>query len=118
MRGNKKILIVDDEPSILQSLHSIHSNEFGSIIDTASSGEEAISKILDSNDYRVVVSDFHMPNGNGLELLQNMISNNIRSYFILFSSSDDIKEHDLHQKVIHIEKPNIQKLIDTLEILP
>lgn len=118
MKESKKILIVDDEPSILQSLKSIITKQFDIIVEQAASGQEAIDKLGESQDYHIVVSDFNMPNGNGLELFHFMHSNNIKSYFVLFSAYEEMKEHQIHNKVIHVEKPNIQKLLDTLEILP
>jgi YesN/AraC family two-component response regulator len=115
---SRKILIVDDEPSIISSLYSIISKNFNFDIHTASSGEEAISLLGENKkNYHLIISDYHMPNGSGLDLLKFIDSANIKSFFIMFSSSDEIKQHELHPKAIHIEKPDVQKLIDTISIL-
>lgn len=84
----------------------------------ASSGEEAIFILGEGpKDYHLIISDYHMPNGTGLDLLKFIDSYNIKSFFIMFSSTEDLKSHDLHRKAIHVEKPNIQKLIETIGIL-
>ena len=54
----EKILLVDDEPAILQGYQRILHREFQ--IDTAASGAEALNK-LETETYAVVVSDMRMP---------------------------------------------------------
>lgn len=118
MEKTRKILIVDDEPSILHSLQAIISKNYNYEIKVASSGEEAISILGEEpKNYHLIISDFHMPNGTGLDLLKFIDNYNIKSFFIMFSSSEELIGHDLHHKAIHIEKPNIQKLIETIDIL-
>ena len=64
-----KILLVDDEPRILSSL-TRGLNEFGyDEVQTARDGDEAIRMIKNTADLAVIVSDFHMPGMNGIELL-------------------------------------------------
>lgn len=68
MKKNKiKILIVDDEVELLKMLEE----EFASrehAVTTATSGKEAIAKIQKSLP-EVILCDYKMPNGNGLEVL-------------------------------------------------
>ncbi|HEC24658.1 MAG TPA: sigma-54-dependent Fis family transcriptional regulator [bacterium] len=61
-----KILIVDDEQSIVYVLEKLLENEFS--IDTASDGEEAISYI-EQNEYLAVFLDIRIPKINGMEVL-------------------------------------------------
>jgi diguanylate cyclase (GGDEF)-like protein len=64
-----KILIVDDEINILQSMKRQLRGKF--IIDVAQGGEEALALINNSDsEYAVVVSDMNMPGISGLELLE------------------------------------------------
>jgi sigma-B regulation protein RsbU (phosphoserine phosphatase) len=65
-----KILLVDDEPLLLQGLRRTLKKRFD--IETASSGREALGRISANNSYAVVVSDYSMPGMNGLELLSKV----------------------------------------------
>ena len=71
----KTILIVDDEPRLLQSIHAglkIHSTSFK--VATALNGEEAVN-LLASTPIDLVITDLKMPVMDGFELLTH-ISNN------------------------------------------
>ena len=63
----KRILIIDDEPSIRKVL-AAHLTHDGYEVDTAKDGGEGISKI-DSAQFHAVVTDLRMPNIGGLEVL-------------------------------------------------
>ena len=62
------ILIVDDEPSILKSLHGLLTDE-GFLVTTASNGYEAL-KIIDSESPDLVLLDIWMPGIDGIETLK------------------------------------------------
>jgi len=64
------ILIVDDEPSILKSLHGLLSDE-GFAVTTASNGYEAL-KIIDSESPDLVLLDIWMPGIDGIETLKEI----------------------------------------------
>ncbi len=62
------ILLVDDEPIILKSFTSdLKDAEY--LVDTASSGKEAIEKIQ-KNDYNLVVTDLMMEGLDGIQVLK------------------------------------------------
>ncbi len=61
-----KILIVDDEQSLVYVLKKLLEDEF--IIDTASDGEEALSYIK-QNEYFAIFLDIRIPKINGMEVL-------------------------------------------------
>ena len=65
-----KILLVDDEPNILNSYRRTLRKTFD--IDVASSGDEALKTIEQGKKYAVIVTDMQMPNMNGLELLKKV----------------------------------------------
>jgi DNA-binding NtrC family response regulator len=67
---NKKILVVDDEPRIVNSLEVILS-EKGYVVSKASSGNEAIELIRKDN-YSIVIADLILPGMTGLELLKTL----------------------------------------------
>jgi len=66
---NKKILIVDDSSSI-RALLRFHLTGAGYTVEEASDGEEAKEKLLKIPDFRLVITDLHMPRMNGLELIE------------------------------------------------
>lgn len=71
---NPSILIVDDEPTILQSLSGILSDE-GFTVATASNGYEALKRIeVDAPD--LVLLDIWMPGIDGIEALKEIKKNN------------------------------------------
>ncbi len=63
----KKVLFVDDEPNVLQSIRRSLRKSFD--VDTAEGGEEALSKMEANGGYAVIVSDMRMPGMNGVEFL-------------------------------------------------
>ncbi len=64
---SKKILFVDDEPNVLQSIRRSLRKQFD--IDTAEGGEEALQKMSANGSYAIIVSDMRMPGMDGVQLL-------------------------------------------------
>src|SRR5688572_9586289 len=62
-----RLLVVDDEESLRITTAAIFEKE-GYIVDTASSGDEAIA-LLNQTDYDLVLTDLHMEGGDGLSVL-------------------------------------------------
>jgi signal transduction histidine kinase len=65
-----RLLVVDDEESLRITTAAIFENE-GYIVDTASSGDEAID-LLSRTDYDLVLTDLHMEGGDGLSVLNRI----------------------------------------------
>ncbi len=65
-----RLLVVDDEESLRITTAAIFENE-GYIVDTASSGDEAI-ELLNKKDYDLVLTDLHMEGGDGLSVLNSI----------------------------------------------
>ncbi len=64
----EKILVVDDEETVCQSIKKILTRR-GYTVDNALSAEEAIKKINEFS-YDLVITDLMMPKTNGIELIQ------------------------------------------------
>src|ERR1041384_1236925 len=65
-----KLLVVDDEESLRITTAAIFENE-GYVVDTASSGDEAID-LMSKEDYDLVLTDLHMEGGDGLSVLNQI----------------------------------------------
>jgi two-component system nitrogen regulation response regulator NtrX len=65
-----RILIVDDEPGIRQSLKGVLEDE-GFIVDAVSSGEECLDK-LDQAAYDVILLDIWLPGMDGIDTLKRI----------------------------------------------
>lgn len=64
---NKNILLVDDEYDVISAYKRNLRRHFN--ISTASSGKEALEIISENEEFAVVVTDFRMPQMDGIELL-------------------------------------------------
>lgn len=62
-----RVLVVDDDPSVVESLHAILCDEVD--VMTAHSGERAV-ELLQTTTFHVVCSDYLMPGMDGAELLR------------------------------------------------
>jgi len=65
-----RLLVVDDEESLRITTAAIFENE-GYVVDTASSGDEAID-LMNKEDYDLVLTDLHMEGGDGLSVLNQV----------------------------------------------
>jgi CheY-like chemotaxis protein len=66
----EKILLVDDEPNILDGYRRILSREF--VMETALGGEQAMKLAEENGPFAVVVSDMRMPGMDGIQLLSQI----------------------------------------------
>ena len=67
--GTRRLLIVDDEPLILEVLSEHFSPEY--VVDTALNGADALGAILRARP-DVVMLDINMPRMNGVEVLKDI----------------------------------------------
>jgi diguanylate cyclase (GGDEF)-like protein len=97
-----KIVCVDDEPSILHSLERLLKNSFQVL--TAESPSAGLAQLRAHPDCAVVLSDYRMPESNGVEFLRQVralyphMSRAILSGQIdLHQVSDALNNHDIHK---------------------
>jgi len=107
------VLIVDDEPSILQSLSGLLSDE-GFDVATAANGYEAL-KIIDRESPDLVLLDIWMPGIDGIETLQEIKRDNPYIQVIIITGHGTIETAVKATKLgafDFIEKPlSIEKVI-------
>jgi two-component system nitrogen regulation response regulator NtrX len=105
------ILIVDDEPSILQSLGGLLSDEGFGVV-TAANGYEAL-KIVDTESPDLVLLDIWMPGIDGIETLKEIKKDNPHIQVIIISGHGNIETavkatklgaFDLIEKPLSIDK--------------
>ena len=65
-----RLLVVDDEESLRITTAAIFEKE-GYVVDTASSGDEALD-LISKADYDLVLTDLHMEGGDGLSVLNQI----------------------------------------------
>ena len=89
--NNTKILIVDDDPFILD-MYIIKFKEQGFQIDTATDGKMALEKIQ-TNNPDIVLLDVVMPKMDGFDVIKKIQENKIpRTFKILFLTNFGQKE--------------------------
>jgi len=110
------ILIVDDEPSILQSLSGLLTDEGFEVI-TANNGYEAL-KTIDSEAPDMVLLDVWMPGIDGIETLKEIKKNNASLPVVIITGHGNVETAVKATKLGAfdlIEKPlNIDKVIVTI----
>jgi len=68
----RRILVVDDEPDIRETLAEILEHS-GFLVDIAGSGHEALA-MIQANSYDGILSDIRMPGLNGMELHRQLVT--------------------------------------------
>src|SRR6185369_134398 len=105
-----RILIVDDEPGIRQSLKGVFEDE-GFSTDTVSSGEDCLKKI-EHDAYDVVLLDIWLPGIDGLETLRKLREKSPNTHVIMISghatiatavSSTKLGAYDFIEKPLSLE---------------
>lgn len=103
---SKTILIVEDEPELLESLTELFEDE-GYTVDTAADGRQALAKV-DAARHRVVILDLILPFVSGLEVYAAMQADPALCRIpVIISTSDPTRAPPgvlLMKKPIHVER--------------
>ena len=89
------ILIVDDEPHILSTMKELLELEEKKV-DTATNGAEAL-KMIQSNNYDLIISDAKMPKMNGQELLVEVRKADTNVKFIILTGESEFSQEKLKE---------------------
>lgn len=90
----QRLLVVDDD-AFIRRLNTMALLRSGYEVDTAEDGANAWDA-LHARDYQLMITDHHMPNLTGLELLKKLRAKNIPLPVIMASGSLPIEEFDRH----------------------
>ena len=83
-----KILIIDDERSIRNSLKEILADE-GYDVDVAEDGAQGCARV-DKEKYSVIFCDIKMPGMDGVEVLDKMVEMGVDAAIVMISGHGDI----------------------------
>ena len=83
-----KILIIDDERSIRNSLKEILADE-GYDVDVAEDGAQGCA-MVDKEKYSVIFCDIKMPGMDGVEVLDKMVEMGVDAAIVMISGHGDI----------------------------
>jgi DNA-binding NtrC family response regulator len=109
MLAGQRIMIVDDDPGIRRALHILLSRE-GYLVTQASDGKEAM-RMWREKGGDLVITDLHMPEKNGIEMMVELLSHTPGTRIIAMSGGGQTKRLDLLGNasllgaVFTIEKP-------------
>ncbi len=83
-----KILVVEDEPQLAQSIQDFLQKEghFCEITDTVAQALEAVEASFD-----IIILDLNLPDGNGLDVVRKVKRDNLQSGIIIVSARDSIE---------------------------
>ena len=84
-----KILIIDDEKAIRNSLGESLSDE-GYEVDTAEDGPSALAKV-DKERFDVIFCDIKMPGMDGIEVLEKLMADGVDSVVVMISGHAEIE---------------------------
>ena len=101
-----KLLIVDDDPAVVDFFCQVAETLEAGIVETAVSGEEALARVI-NDQYDLITLDIRMPGASGLDIL-SMVRNMCPHAIIALISGhfpDEIPEETAHCADVKLEKP-------------
>ena len=127
MSRKKRILLVDDSPTVLAHLE----NEFSEKCEVvkAKSGEEAIAILEDplrgdlvfSNQFDLVITDLNMPGISGLEVSEYIRKKNRVNRFtpVILLTTEDISKEEVRKYgcSAYFSKTDKQRLVSMVRVL-
>ncbi len=84
-----KILCVDDEKNVLKALRRLFMDEDNYEILVAESGEHGLAMLAEEEGIRMVISDYRMPEMNGVEFLRQVYEKDPDTIRIVLSGYAD-----------------------------
>lgn len=117
MDRNTKVLIVDDDENIRNTMKAIFEDE-GYIVDLAATGSEAIQK-SQNTAYNVALLDIRLPDMEGVDLLKLLKENTPRTRKIMITGYPSMQNAmtalNKNADAYLIKPVNIEKLLITVQ---
>lgn len=117
---NRNVLFVDDDTNMLDSLkRALHQYSRDWHVVFLESGQKAIEH-LSSHPCDIVVTDYKMPDMNGLELLKQVMKDYPGVKRVLLTGQSESETYDHSKGIVHeyIAKPcDWKELVERLESL-
>lgn len=85
-----KILVVEDEPEMLESIERVLKQE-NALVETATNLNDALDKAL-IYEYDCILLDINLPDGSGLELLQELKKQNKSDGVLILSARNSLDD--------------------------
>lgn len=82
-----KVLVVDDDPSIVSVLTRVLSFQYD--LSTATSGREALLKLAEEGPFSVVMTDLRMPGMDGVQLIREARAVASDAVFLVLTGNQD-----------------------------
>ncbi len=89
MKTKPKVLLVDDEPMVLDALYAVLDRDGKYDIDLAENGTVALNKTL-TEEYSVIITDLMLKDINGIELLKSLKAKTPETQVIMVSGKGTI----------------------------
>ena len=119
MPKKKKILVVDDETAIQESLQGILESQ-GYAVEVTNSGYQCLSKIKE-NEYNLLILDLKIPDIDGFEILKKVSDSRPDLNIIIitgFGNLEVAKDVLTHGAAYYFDKPiDLNRFIDRVNRL-
>lgn len=118
MNENKgHILVIDDEPEILNFVSELLKGE-GYQVTTAADGDDAWKLIDSETTYNLILSDIQMPKLDGIKLLNKILYKYPFKVVVFMTAFNTYQEEELYKKGVcgYLEKPfTVERLLEMVE---
>lgn len=110
-----QIFIVDDSPDTVWALQIYMEKSFSCELTFARTGNEAIEILKSKSAFDVIICDFMMKSGTGLDVLNFITENHLQIPFIFYSGhARELGSHKSEICVAVIDKMNMRDLTSTV----
>ena len=108
--GARRVLIIDDEPSIRMALRRFFAKRDW-LVDEAADGAAALAALMapDAPDYTLIVSDLKMPGLSGIALHDRLMTERPRMIDRMIFSTGDVASPDARAFIDRVRAPVMQK---------
>lgn len=96
-----KILAVDDNEQILWMLEKVVQNYFPTVseLQVVRSGNQAINTLRKNSNFDLIISDFEMPDGNGLDVLKFLDKEHAHIPIIIYTDSVHVSQESVENEI-------------------